>query len=200
MVLEPSVRGVSDASGLSPLPQPDRDRHGDGGRDPLPLVRLDLPARDGIDGELAEPARASARPVRADRDGGRRRLRHRLQGPRPELDRIVAIKVPRAGNLAAEEDLDRFLREARASPSCGTRRSSPSTRSAQRGRALPRQRLRRGRHPGGPPDRPPARAPRGGRADRRPWPTPCSTPTSTASSTATSSRRTSCSTTRASPT
>jgi tRNA A-37 threonylcarbamoyl transferase component Bud32 len=32
----------------------------------------------------------------------------------PELDRVVAVKVPRAGNLAGPEDLDRFLREARS--------------------------------------------------------------------------------------
>src|SRR5581483_11229060 len=32
----------------------------------------------------------------------------------PELDRTVAIKVPRAGNLAGPQDLDRFLREARS--------------------------------------------------------------------------------------
>src|SRR5262245_62973798 len=32
----------------------------------------------------------------------------------PELDRLVAIKVPRAGNLAGPEELDRFLREARS--------------------------------------------------------------------------------------
>src|SRR5262249_19574146 len=32
----------------------------------------------------------------------------------PQLDRTVAIKVPRAGNLAGAEDLDRFLREARS--------------------------------------------------------------------------------------
>jgi WD40 repeat protein/tetratricopeptide (TPR) repeat protein/tRNA A-37 threonylcarbamoyl transferase component Bud32 len=32
----------------------------------------------------------------------------------PELHRVVAIKVPRAGNLSAAEDLDRFLREARS--------------------------------------------------------------------------------------
>src|SRR6516162_10219494 len=31
-----------------------------------------------------------------------------------ELDRIVALKVPRAGNLSSQEDQDRFLREARS--------------------------------------------------------------------------------------
>lgn len=32
----------------------------------------------------------------------------------PELDRIVAIKVPRSGNLATSDDLSRFVREARS--------------------------------------------------------------------------------------
>src|SRR5437763_13460595 len=32
----------------------------------------------------------------------------------PELDRTVAIKVPRAGNLTGPQELDRFLREARS--------------------------------------------------------------------------------------
>src|SRR5262245_57844070 len=32
----------------------------------------------------------------------------------PELDRVVALKVPRAGNLAGPDELDRFLREARS--------------------------------------------------------------------------------------
>ena len=32
----------------------------------------------------------------------------------PELDRIVAVKVPRSGNLADDHDRDRFLREARS--------------------------------------------------------------------------------------
>ena len=32
----------------------------------------------------------------------------------PKLDRVVAIKVPRSGSLATEEDRDRFLREARS--------------------------------------------------------------------------------------
>jgi serine/threonine protein kinase len=31
-----------------------------------------------------------------------------------ELDRVVAVKVPRTGNLAAPAELDRFLREARS--------------------------------------------------------------------------------------
>jgi WD40 repeat protein len=32
----------------------------------------------------------------------------------PELDRVVAVKVPRAANLAGPQELDRFLREARS--------------------------------------------------------------------------------------
>src|SRR5262245_40195272 len=32
----------------------------------------------------------------------------------PELDRTVALKVPRAGNLSGQAELDRFLREARS--------------------------------------------------------------------------------------
>src|SRR4051812_31511466 len=32
----------------------------------------------------------------------------------PQLDRTVAVKVPRAGNLLDGQELDRFLREARA--------------------------------------------------------------------------------------
>src|SRR5262245_21134869 len=32
----------------------------------------------------------------------------------PGLDRTVAIKVPRVGNLAGPKELDRFLREARS--------------------------------------------------------------------------------------
>jgi eukaryotic-like serine/threonine-protein kinase len=32
----------------------------------------------------------------------------------PELDRIVALKVPRAGNIVEGQELDRFLREARS--------------------------------------------------------------------------------------
>jgi tRNA A-37 threonylcarbamoyl transferase component Bud32 len=32
----------------------------------------------------------------------------------PELGRVVAVKVPRAGNLAWQQELDRFLREARS--------------------------------------------------------------------------------------
>ena len=31
-----------------------------------------------------------------------------------ELDRIIALKIPRAGNVTTQEDTDRFLREARS--------------------------------------------------------------------------------------
>src|SRR6476661_968129 len=31
-----------------------------------------------------------------------------------ELDRVVAVKVPRAGVVASQDDLDRFVREARS--------------------------------------------------------------------------------------
>jgi tRNA A-37 threonylcarbamoyl transferase component Bud32 len=36
------------------------------------------------------------------------------KGRDPDLDRVVAIKVPRAGNLTGPHELDRFLREARS--------------------------------------------------------------------------------------
>jgi ribosomal protein S27E len=32
----------------------------------------------------------------------------------PKLDRVVALKVPRAGNLSGPQELDRYLREARS--------------------------------------------------------------------------------------
>jgi serine/threonine protein kinase len=32
----------------------------------------------------------------------------------PQLDRVVALKVPRLGNLGGEDDRQRFLREARS--------------------------------------------------------------------------------------
>jgi serine/threonine protein kinase len=39
---------------------------------------------------------------------------HVFQARDTELDRIVAIKIPRTGRLASQEDADRFLREARS--------------------------------------------------------------------------------------
>jgi serine/threonine protein kinase len=56
----------------------------------------------------------------------------------PELDRVVAVKVPRVGNLAGPQEIDRFLREARsvaqrraASRSSATPPSSPCSKSVR---------------------------------------------------------------------
>jgi nitrite reductase/ring-hydroxylating ferredoxin subunit len=49
----------------------------------------------------------------------------------PDLARTVAVKVPRAGNLAGPQELDRFLREARSVAQLRPLRSSRSTRSAR---------------------------------------------------------------------
>ena len=86
----------------------------------------------------------------------------------PQLDRIVAIKIPRAGNLAEEEDLDRFLREG------------PIVAQLQHPTIVPVHEVGladgvpflvsdfvEGVTPGRPPHRPAARPPRGRRAGRR---------------------------------
>jgi serine/threonine-protein kinase len=49
----------------------------------------------------------------------------------PELNRVIAIKVPRSGNLAGGAERDRFLREARSMAQLRTRPSCPSTKSAK---------------------------------------------------------------------
>ena len=64
----------------------------------------------------------------------------------PQLDRTVAIKVPRAGNLAGGEDLDRFLREARSVAQLRHPAIVPVHEVGEHdGAALPGQRVRRGR-------------------------------------------------------
>ena len=78
-------------------------------------LRIDVPHGDGGDGLLewgdqGEPAR----PVRAALGGGLRRFGTVYKAHDPQLDRIVAVKVPRVGNLPDGQDLDRFLREARS--------------------------------------------------------------------------------------
>ena len=108
-----------------------------------------------------------------------------------ELDRTVAIKIPRQGGMTAEEQ-EKFFREARAAAQL----RHPNIVSVHEvGRdgdsRLHRQRLRPRRHAwatGSPASSSPA-AKRPSCAQRSP--TPCTTPTSKASSTATSSRPTS---------
>src|SRR5262245_55873379 len=73
------------------------------------------------------PPGAGASGARSVREGNRRLGRFELieavgagafgtvyRACDPQLDRTVAIKVPRTGSLATEEDRDRFLREARS--------------------------------------------------------------------------------------
>ena len=97
------------------MPQSDRT-YGVTGRtrDSLLLLWLDVPDHNQVDGRRERLNRQDLRQVRADpgsRDG---RIRFGVQGPRCELDRIVAVKIPRSGNLPSRQDLERFLREARS--------------------------------------------------------------------------------------
>jgi tRNA A-37 threonylcarbamoyl transferase component Bud32 len=108
----------------------------DGFADPL-LARLRQARWDGISTADAVPAHLLAAARSACREGkpaawlapdGPRRLGkfelleelgigsfgYVFRAHDTELDRIVAIKIPRAGSLAGQEDADRFLREARS--------------------------------------------------------------------------------------
>ena len=52
--------------------------------------------------------------AQADRDPRSRGLRHGVQGPRSAARSRGGDQGPRAGNLATEDDRNRFLREARS--------------------------------------------------------------------------------------
>ena len=139
-----AVGGRGLGSRLPALPQPHRAGQPPAGEWSAPRAArpsgVEAEADRDLDGAVAAGSWAGSSSSRPSARG----LRHGLQGPRPELDRIVAVKVPRAGNLADGEERDRFLREAaQRPPSCGTRH-----RAGARGRpggraALPGQRLRR---------------------------------------------------------
>ena len=117
------------------------------------------------------------------------------------LNRPVALKMIRAGELAADDELRRFQNEAEAVAHLDHPRHRPDLRGrrARRPPLLQHEagRRRRASTAGWPPTAT-TRGPRRGWWPR--WPRRCTTPTSGASSTATSSRPTSCSTSRASPT
>jgi serine/threonine protein kinase len=55
-----------------------------------------------------------AEPFRVDRGRGVGDFGTVYKARDPQLDRVVAIKVPRAGSVASNEDRDRLLREARS--------------------------------------------------------------------------------------
>ena len=129
----PSV-GTERARPLSALPEPDRTGHAAFlWRVGLRHLRLDLPAR----------VRATA--SMSSRVRGRKLGRFELlaavgagafgtvyKARDPQLDRTVAIKVPRAGNLPDGRGAGSVPpRGAERRPSCGTRRSCPCTRWAR---------------------------------------------------------------------
>ena len=74
---------------------------------------LDFSIGHGVDSDLGHPSRSSARPIRVDRTGRRGAFGTVYRARDPQLDRVVAIKIPRSGNLTGKEDLDRFVREGR---------------------------------------------------------------------------------------
>ena len=111
----------------------------------------------------------------------------------PRLQRVVALKVQRAGSLASQEEVERFLREARSAaqlkhPSIVSMYETAQTEDNVwflvceyiDGVTLEQRLSRRAVAAS---DMPPTSS--------ASWPMPCSTHTSKASSTATSSRRTS---------
>src|SRR5262245_58529 len=92
-------------------------------RDDLASTRLIVCGSCGSSFQLEEPPVLADRPHGCPRKLGRFELLAKVgvgafgtvyKARDPELDRIVAIKIPRLGGLASAEDLDRFLREARS--------------------------------------------------------------------------------------
>jgi WD40 repeat protein/tRNA A-37 threonylcarbamoyl transferase component Bud32 len=92
-------------------------------RDDLAAARLIVCGSCGSSFQLEETPALADRPRGCPRKLGRFELLAKVgagafgtvyKAHDPELDRIVAIKVPRLGGLASAADLDRFLREARS--------------------------------------------------------------------------------------
>ena len=78
-------------------------------------MRLQLPPGDGVHHRLAAARRASKLgKFELLETVGQGAFGTVYKARDPELDRMVAIKVPRTGNLAGPQELDRFLREARS--------------------------------------------------------------------------------------
>ena len=127
-----------DGNRLPPLPLSDRaGRRGERPGDRLPVVRIELSP-----GDASRPRRGAR--VTASALVGRFTLIDTVgvgafgtvyKARDPELDRVVAIKVPRAGNLSTADDRARFVAKSATRRNCGTRPSCPSTRWAStRGR------------------------------------------------------------------
>jgi hypothetical protein len=110
--------------------------------DLAPELATYLADRDRVE-RWARPLRALLPAVRLPRQLGRFELLDKVgagtfgtvyKARDPELDRVVAIKIPRTGGLAGPEDLDRFLREARSSGPAAASRHRPGPRGGPAGR------------------------------------------------------------------
>ena len=113
----PTDRGRGSCHPLPALPRPDRADRTDPRRRErgLPLLSFDLPAGAGVTAHWV--------PNRDRRLLGRFELIESVgagafgtvyKARDSQLDRVVAVKVPRAGSLATDDDRNRFLREARS--------------------------------------------------------------------------------------